>query len=205
MFWLFGKSKKNQQTNRGFTLLELIVVIAIFLIITAVVIADIPNFHRRSSLDLVTSEIITYIRGAQTYGASQKGVTTGPSTPLVYGIHISPTLNDIREGDFYLFRDDKNPPHEEGYSIKGFKILMVKDNSGRIYSGGQDIVYRANSQVSSLGTNTEPSFFSSFNGNFSEANVINSLEIRIVSNNDPNICKKIIIFNNGQISPTSCD
>lgn len=69
---LQAKSYK-QETCRGFSLLELIVVMAIFLIITAVVIADIPNFRQKSSLDLTANEVATYIRGGQVFGISQKG------------------------------------------------------------------------------------------------------------------------------------
>lgn len=59
---------KNQQA--GFSLIEMLVVVSIFTIVTAVVLANLPSFRDQSSLDLVAQEVAIQIRGAQTYAMS---------------------------------------------------------------------------------------------------------------------------------------
>ena len=58
MFYRFKKTA-------GFTLIEMIVVIAIFGIVTTIILANLPTFRDRSSLDLVAQEVAINIRGAQ--------------------------------------------------------------------------------------------------------------------------------------------
>jgi len=200
MFWLFGKSKKNQQTNRGFTLLELIVVIAIFLIITAVVIADIPNFRSSSSLDLTTSKIATYIRGAQVYGSAQKS----GGTDVKYGIHLDITTPSY----FYLFKDapSQNPP-EESYQIEGFKIehLGLSNGSGcfEINTQRLDIVFSSNNYATSIGTRLEPKICRSYDNDCPDS--ISSADIKVSnSRGSINNSRCIRVYANGQITLLSC-
>ena len=62
------QSRKNWRA--GFSLIEMLVVVSIFTIVTAVVLANLPSFRDKSSLDLVAQEIAIQIRGAQTYAMS---------------------------------------------------------------------------------------------------------------------------------------
>jgi prepilin-type N-terminal cleavage/methylation domain-containing protein len=199
---MFSFSKKLIGDKRGFSILELMVVLAIFAIMTTILISDIPNFKQKSGLDLTASEIVTYLRGAQTYSSSQKGADIVPTeSSLAYGIHINLTTNNVTYNDFYLFKTNKTGEHEEGYDINGFKILKIEDSSGSTYSG-VDILYQSNSLTASLGTTLEPKFYRDFPS--SEIAGINYIDI-IVAPNNTNFCgKRIRVYNNGQISLASC-
>lgn len=71
MFLLFSKSKVRLQ--QGFTLIEMIVVMAIFTIMTIVVMANLPAFQSRTSLDLLAEEVAITIRQAQVFGTGTRG------------------------------------------------------------------------------------------------------------------------------------
>jgi len=182
--------------SKGFTMLELIVVMAIFLIITAVVIADIPNFQNKSSLDLTVSEVATYIRGAQVYGASQKG------NGLRYGVHLEKNKNN-----FYLFKDRKPVPGEkpeESYELNGFTILDLKVANPSVVSKGQlDIVFQANNSLSTLGTNLESKIYDDYEETGSLVSGFAYLDI-VIRRDRSGATGCLRVYSNGQIVP-SCD
>ncbi len=97
---MFGYFKKNNNffntfDQGGFTLMEMIVVVAIFIIITMIVLVNAPQFREKTSLELVAQEIAINIRGAQVYGVATRKVDEDyPS----FGIHI-----DASTQDFFLF------------------------------------------------------------------------------------------------------
>lgn len=203
MFWLFIKSNfrlkpKSYQLKAcaGFTLLELIVVIAIFLIITAVVMTDIPNFRQNSALDLTVSEVATYIREAQIYGASQKG---GAPTVSSYVIKFM-----SGHSDFYLYQDTASTPID-GKELNGFTIasLKVSGSSNQICNsanlGEIEIGFKANNYESQIGTQLEPQLMvgGADCGNFSYAEIDIAPLVGSLSS-----LKCISVYGNGQISPT---
>ena len=192
MSWFFKQNKKRKNLQRGFSLLELIVVITIFLIITAVVIADIPNFRKKSTLELVSSEVATYVRGAQIYGASQKSAEGS----VVYGVHF-----EIGSSNFYLFKDKRPDPGEkpeESYEIKGFKIGGIKINSSDYSS--VDIVFNTSNYASMVGTKLEPSIYQNYTVGFSPESNVSNVDIKIEDVRDPASFKCVRIYNNGQIA-----
>ncbi|MFA6476548.1 MAG: prepilin-type N-terminal cleavage/methylation domain-containing protein [Candidatus Paceibacterota bacterium] len=181
--------------GKGFTILELIVVLAIFFVITAIVIADIPNFSSKSSLDLTTSEVATYIRGAQVYGASQKG-----GVAVVYGIHLDSGANS-----FYLFKNSK-ATKEETYDITGFKVSAIKISPLQPTPPSSiDVVFKANDYSNVTGTSLEPMVYNNYvgSGSVSIANFI-SAEITITSDKGSVGSRCIKVYGNGQITIESC-
>ena len=203
MFWSFGKSKKISSKglvlnlSKGFTLLELIVVIAIFLIITVVVIADIPNFREKSSLDLTISEVATYIRGAQVYGAAQKG-----GVSPYYLIHL--TKN---QPDFCLLSSVKQNcspgGYEEKYTINGFTVSDILIDGSPLGGSTIDIVFSSNNYSISIGTKLEPAIYYNY---FSLPSPIsfNTLDVKITSIRNSSNYSCIRVYNNGQITPLKC-
>lgn len=73
--------------NKGFTLVELTVSIAIFVTFTAVALFNYPRFSNRVSLDLLTHNIALMIRQAQTFGLGVKSF--GGLFPP-YGVKFTP-------------------------------------------------------------------------------------------------------------------
>lgn len=206
MFYHF----KNQ---RGFTLVEMIVVIAIFGIVTVVVLANLPVFRDRTSLDLVAQEVAIHLRGAQVFGAGGRvGATAERPT---YGLHFE----QVEGGQivFHLFRDipdsngygnqafdndddckpgnfldllDDNCELEQTYTVsKGFLIPLLKVNgasSGDTEPESMDILFtrpKLEPVIAINGTDT----------NAQSAEVI----IQSVRSKE---CRSVKIWNNGQIA-----
>ncbi len=190
MSWYFGKSKKILMT-KGFSLLELMVVITIFLIITATVIVDIPNFRNKSALDLTASEVATYIRGAQVYGISRKA---GVSNYVIH-LAIGPNTAD----NFYLF-EESSTDHQEDYRLEGYYIDSIKgDSSGNI--NFLDISYLSQTYETSFATNLSPTFKQ--NGSPLPDDYYFQIEIRSIrSSSEPGKC--VFVYKNGQITIGSC-
>jgi len=87
------------------------VVMSIFVIITGVIIADMPSFRDKTAIDLISQEIATTIRQAQVYGIGTREAGTGFSS---YGTHFN--VNPSAGGDkksFILFADLGTPPDEQ--------------------------------------------------------------------------------------------
>lgn len=195
MFSLFFKKSLKfkrgftPSLSRGFSLLELIVVITIFLIITATVMTDIPNFKNKSALDLTVGEVATYIRGAQVYGKAQVGCSSGCN----YGIHLATGIGVLN--NFYLYKDGSGSP-QENYQLEGFYIESITDDKGGSVSS-LDIEYPSQTYLSSFATDLSPKFKNHDDDYYFK------IEIRSVRNSsESGGC--IFVYKNGQITVDSC-
>ena len=86
------KNNFHRSYNRGLTLIELIVVISIFLVITSTVIFDYGNFKSNVSLQNLTDDIALAIRKAQSFAIGARAVDTSSGTAdfsRSYGVHFS--------------------------------------------------------------------------------------------------------------------
>lgn len=87
----------NVQKKRGFTIVELIVVMSIVIIISGVVIAKYQTFNSSYLLGVIAQEMAVTIRLSQTYGISVKGYTSDNGVTYQfpnYGIHVDISNND---------------------------------------------------------------------------------------------------------------
>jgi len=91
--------------SQGFTLIEMIVVIGIFVITTGILIADLPGFRNRGSLDLVAQEVATYLRGAQVYSAA----TLRAEADITKHYGYYEIAFDKNSNKFYLFGCSAGP------------------------------------------------------------------------------------------------
>lgn len=93
------KSWPASSLSRGFTLIELVVVVAIIVIVTGVILANLPAFRSKISLDLIAEEVAITIRQAQVYGIGTRefGERNFPS----HGIYF----NEATPERFVLFAD----------------------------------------------------------------------------------------------------
>lgn len=82
---------KQCSFNKGLTLVELIVVISIFMIITSVAIFNYGNFNSTVSLQNLTDDIALSIRKAQGFAIGARGVEIGEDKTFKnsYGVHFS--------------------------------------------------------------------------------------------------------------------
>ncbi len=194
--------------SEGFTLIEMIVVIAIFGIVTIVVLANLPVFSDRTSLDLVAQEVAIHVRGAQVFGGGGR-VGSGKGRPT-YGIHFVATNNT-----FSLFRDNNDSltydeqtgckaanflnsacELEQSYTISsGFVIpsIFYKDESG----------WQGTDSLDTLFTRPKLEPLIAVGGGETGAELVQI----IIQSRRRGECRAVNLYNNGQIAvtPSSCD
>ncbi|MEK7136419.1 MAG: prepilin-type N-terminal cleavage/methylation domain-containing protein [Patescibacteria group bacterium] len=122
--------------STGFTMLEMMVVMAIVLGITAIVIAYIPQFRDRSNLDLLAQEVAINIRGAQVYASGGRvGNFINNEIPS-YGVHFDLS----NRGQFFIFENRGEPVFdpEEGdvriesdtFNLRGIEVVRLALSEG---------------------------------------------------------------------------
>jgi prepilin-type N-terminal cleavage/methylation domain-containing protein len=98
MYPMFTTSK-----HRGFTLVELIVSISIFAMMTALVVAKYGTFNQSVLLTNLAYDMALTIRTAQTYGVSVKSENDSFNT--AYGIYLSSNTSSNTQFIFFADRD----------------------------------------------------------------------------------------------------
>ena len=192
------------KTDRGFTLVEMIVVISIFTIMTGVVLANLPQFRERTALQLVAQKMAITIREAQVYGVGVKSFGTEfPS----HGIYFYPTTGASSNLKSYiLFADDPSsnnnkydPPNEKvtQYDLTGTVEIQTIETCSSSSScppkaDGMNIVFDRPKTEANF---TDPSSGAPISS-ASYANII------IVSNRSLET-RTIQVWNTGQISVKS--
>lgn len=95
-------------TLSGFSLVEMMVVLAIITIITSVVLTGQTNFNKTILLTDTAYQVATSIREMQSFGISSRrykaGATDVQNSP--YGIHV----DSVNNNKFILFADTSNTP-----------------------------------------------------------------------------------------------
>ena len=132
-------TKKSHCLNKGFTLLEMTVVLGIVAIMTAIVLMNLPQMKGGMSIDVVAQEVAIYIRGAQVYSRATR-VTGGVSDDL-------------------LKRSEQKPYNSYGINFTSLsdspynnrRFLLWADRNGSVDTRG-DYSYDAYSQLGSVDT-----------------------------------------------------
>lgn len=110
--------------RRGFTLVELLVAITIFTIVTALVLVKYQSFNGGVVLTNLAYEIALTVREAQTYGINVRG--QGGNFDLSYGIHFTPNTKS-----FSMFSDTHVSPPSSLCNV----ITLDCSGNGRYDSG----------------------------------------------------------------------
>lgn len=150
--------------SKGFTLIEILIAIVIFSILTAVVIADFSLFSKRSSVDQDTQEFAEVLKLAQSKALSSENSSQ-------YGVYIdtgvSPQKYVLYKGTTYATRDTtQDQPHwisklDEFYliSLGGVtEVAFQKITGSADQSGNVSIRYKQDTSqnktiyISSAGT-----------------------------------------------------
>ncbi|MDP3958449.1 MAG: type II secretion system protein [bacterium] len=98
--------------SRGFSLIELLVVIGIFGLISAMVLANYPGFNHKVSIQNLAHLMALEVRQAQVYGLSVKETTAGSGAFPGYGVYF--TSADLFS--FILYTDTNN---NKKYDVSG--------------------------------------------------------------------------------------
>jgi prepilin-type N-terminal cleavage/methylation domain-containing protein len=105
-----GGSELTRSLNRGFSLVELMVSITIFIMITSITLTNYPRFSNKLSLDLLAQDIALSVRQAQISGSSVLGSksVTGEEARVfkAYGVRFeAPRPADEAAYPYIIFAD----------------------------------------------------------------------------------------------------
>src|SRR3989344_223528 len=106
-------SSKIRKSTTGFTLVELLVSVAIVVLIMSVVLFNYTGFNDNLALASGGQELAIAIRQAQTYGLTVKEVTPGGGRfDSAYGIYFDPSSSPSA---YYIFADiNSNKTYDAG-------------------------------------------------------------------------------------------
>jgi prepilin-type N-terminal cleavage/methylation domain-containing protein len=121
---------------KGFTLVELMVTIGIFVIMTALILARYNSFGTGTILTNMAYDIALTIRQAQTYGLSVKS-NEGAGFNAAYGVHFDPNLANFKK--FILFADgNADGIYASGDDITAYNLKQGAKISSTCVSTGSD-------------------------------------------------------------------
>jgi len=89
------------QDNEGFSTVELLVTLAIFVIITTIVLVNFPTLSNKIALENLVTEVALTVRQAQVFGVSSREFGVGSGIFPGHGVHFDSAQNTT----FFLFAD----------------------------------------------------------------------------------------------------
>lgn len=187
-----------QNTNRGFTFVELIVVIAIFSIMAGVVIFNARDFGDGIALQNLAQDIAMQLKKAQNDGSSGKTDSCFFSGVIpTYGVYFSSPVDNDKFNYFADYSGDKK--------MRPGLVCGTKSESQKIFNipNGNTIsklcVNRKNCNINDLHiTFTRPNLNANIVSPQYVNNIIDDAEIEITSPKGK--IKTIVIWPTGQIS-----
>jgi prepilin-type N-terminal cleavage/methylation domain-containing protein len=120
-----NKNRKKDSKNKGFTLLEILVVLVIFSIFTAIVMFNYSKFQGNIILSNMAYETALSLRESQTYGISVRKAAPGIPTDFTYQYGSQFSIGNSNEAsNFKQFvdLDDNNKCDQSNSAINGSPI-----------------------------------------------------------------------------------
>lgn len=197
---------KRCNKTRGFTLVEMLIVVGIFTVMSAIILANYPEFRGRSALDNLAAQVATVFREAQVYGISVRGIESDVAFGTGYGVRINLSASEI---DIQLFADkNKNKVYDAGDAqLETFRLTggeRITELCAPSCVGAGGVVGTRPSSVKSLSAVFErPNPDAYFSVEDQLANV-QSISIR-VQNRSGSYARCIEVFTTGQISVRACE
>lgn len=191
------KNDSSVKNKRGFTLVELLVTLSIFVIVTSVVLFSQRSFNTSIVLTNLAYELSLYIRQAQVYGVSGRSAGFDNESTPSHGVHLS-TAQENKENKKIIFFSDLN---EDGvynddeidsqYNIgRNNKISSILKWSNGVFSSESsatvDIVFRR----------PDPDAYIKID----DFEKVTSVRIVVGSDSDPTATRYVDVVNNGMIS-----
>lgn len=186
-----------KQKTKGFTLVEMLISVGIFTIMSALILANYPEFRSRSALDNLTAQIAIVFREAQVYGISVR--EEGASFDAGYGVYVN--IQDNNKA-LYIFADkdnDKLYSKENGDSVLETFTLNGGETITRLCAPScvdSDTKPASADSLGAVFVRPNPDAYFSVNGALSNISSI-SLEI---SNRSGSYTREVEVYTTGQIS-----
>lgn len=129
-------------SSKGFTIIEMMVSVVIFSIITSVVIFNHGKFNSSINVTNLSYEVAIAVRQAQVYGLAVKQDGTSDSVEYAYGVYFSKSSPQV----FYIFadKDDNQQFDPNGDPCDGTEECQ------------ESIEIKGDVEVSNLATNAVP-------------------------------------------------
>ena len=218
-----SKNKNKMKYNSGITIIELLVVISIFIIISGITIFNYSKFKSTATLQNLADDIALSVRRVQGYAIGVKGYND--AFGYSYGIHFTadPGLASQYSGSsrsFILFIDiDGDGKYDAGSSCgtptgesECLEVLSVTNTNEvseiHIVENGNDMTIDKKDTLDILfkRPNPEPNLFC-YGDSSNDMNScdpisveISYIKIRVSNPNSYNTYKDVIVNSNGQIS-----
>lgn len=125
---------KRSQTNRAFTLIELMIVIAITVLITSVSGAVYANLIQNTYLDTISEEIVANLRLAQ-----MRSISNFHDQP--WGIHFNDTSTPGESDSFILFQGSDYASRDNSWDIETELPPNITYTIVTLTGGGDDVVF----------------------------------------------------------------
>lgn len=188
--------------HQAFTLVEMMVVISLFFIITGIILVNVPNFREKTSVDLVAQDVAVTIRSAQVFGIGTKALN---DDAVGYGIYLSNSTD--QNNQFVLFADIDNDlqfnqnisdcgPDTECqslYQLAGFHVASVV-----AYDDSDDILPLDEINILFQRPKSSPVFCIPLEDGCDDT-LLQRVEITIESNREKKQ-KNVVVYSNGQIA-----
>ncbi len=197
-------------SNRAFTLIEMMVVVGIFFIITGVVLVNVPDFREKTSVDLVAQDIAVTIRSAQVFGVGTKALD-GDVVP--YGVYLSSSPS--RNNKFVLFADQNSGGNSVNWQYDMLENCPTSSECQSLYSlNGFRVdsiwVYQKNQprqeveEINILFSRPRPNPIVCFSDQNCPILDVDKIEV-IVKSSRENKQKMVVVHANGQIEVRDVD
>lgn len=127
--------------NKGFTLLEVLLSVAILGIIAGISLPIMASFNGRNDLDVTTQSIAMQLRRASTY-------SRGANSDSQWGVHAQSDSVTLFRGTTYASRDtsyDETTPIPNSFTISGINDVIFSKVDGSPTSSGSITLTNTNS------------------------------------------------------------
>lgn len=212
---IFLKNKYFKNRQKGMTLIELMVVIAIFMIVSSIVMFDYNGFRSNVSIQNLADDIALSIRSVQNYAI---GVQSSQTSQFYngYGIHFSTAATTSyplsgSNKSFIVYNDLNKNNHYDPSTTSSTCVLSTPAGNeciNMINITSNDYVYQicsgSNCNYSSvninfLRPNPDATICLDSSNTCTSSNGVSSVDV-IIKNTQSNITKTISVSNVGQIS-----
>lgn len=121
--------RKNQQILQGFTLLELLVVIAVLLVLGTIVIRGFVSFQTHQALELTTKEVRQMFEVARSQ-------TLASVNDQQYGVHISSGAVTLFVGEEYIEGNPSNSVFELDSRVVISEVNLTPETDEILFERG---------------------------------------------------------------------